>query len=129
MSGRLWIAVSAALVALAVVTACGSAEVGGDRSSEVRGGDPGAAPDVMRSSGCAACHVIPGVAGADGHVGPPLTDFAQRAYIAGRLPNTSQNLVRWLRDPQAVDPETAMPDPGLTSEEVRDVAAYLYTLD
>jgi cytochrome c len=78
--------------------------------------------------GCGACHVIPGVRGARGLVGPPLTMFARRAYIAGQLLNEPPNLVRWIQDPQAVEPGTAMPDLGVSPAIARDMAAYLYTL-
>jgi cytochrome c1 len=61
-------------------------------------------------------------------VGPPLTMFAHRAYIAGQLPNQPENLVRWIQDPQGVEPGTAMPDLGVTPAVARDMAAYLYTL-
>jgi cytochrome c1 len=44
------------------------------------------------------------------------------------LPNTPQNMVRWLRHPQAVSPKSAMPDLGVTEPDARDVAAYLSTL-
>jgi cytochrome c1 len=62
-------------------------------------------------------------------VGPPLTDFSHRGFIAGQLPNTGPNLIRWLLDPQAVEPGTDMPDLNLTETEARDIAAYLFTLD
>jgi cytochrome c1 len=74
------------------------------------------------------CHTIPGVLGARGIVGPPLTAFAHRAFIGGTIPNTPTNLVRWVLDPPAVDPRTAMPDLGLREQQARDVAAFLYTL-
>jgi cytochrome c len=61
-------------------------------------------------------------------VGPPLTMFAQRAYIAGQLPNEPDNLIRWIQDPQTVEPGTAMPDLGVDTSTARDMAAYLYTL-
>jgi cytochrome c len=61
-------------------------------------------------------------------VGPPLTMFARRAYIAGRLPNVPDNLIRWLQDPQGVEPGTAMPNLGVGPPVARDMAAYLYTL-
>jgi cytochrome c len=61
-------------------------------------------------------------------VGPPLTMFARRAYIAGQLPNEPDNLIRWIRDPQAVEPGTAMPSLGVEPAVARDMAAYLYTL-
>ena len=54
--------------------------------------------------------------------------FARRAYIAGQLPNDPENLVRWIQDPQGVEPGTAMPNLGVTAAVARDMAAYLYTL-
>ncbi len=77
---------------------------------------------------CGACHLIPGVPHARGMVGPPLIDFGRRSYVAGVLPNTPANLERWLRSPPKVDPLTAMPTLGLSRQQARDVAAYLYTL-
>lgn len=77
---------------------------------------------------CGSCHTIPGVRGARGVVGPPLYFFARRTYIAGEAPNTPDNLVKWISDPQSIEPNTAMPNLGLTHDEARDVAAYLYTL-
>jgi cytochrome c1 len=49
-------------------------------------------------------------------------------YIAGQLPNTPDNLVRWVRSPQSVEPDTAMPNLGLSEQQARDVAGYIYTL-
>jgi hypothetical protein len=83
---------------------------------------------TMKTWGCGACHVIPGVRGANGEVGPPLGRFAYRAYIAGRLPNQPDNLARWIADPLAVDSQTAMPDLAVPPAVARDMAAYLYTL-
>jgi cytochrome c1 len=54
--------------------------------------------------------------------------FSRRTYIAGELPNTVENLVRWVKDPPAVEPGTAMPKLGLSDQQALDVAAYLYTL-
>jgi cytochrome c2 len=84
---------------------------------------------IIRSAGCGACHRIPHVRAADGLVGPPLEDFALRTFIAGELPNTPENLVRWIMSPRDVHPRTAMPALGLPLRDARDVAAYLYTLD
>ncbi|MFW7341579.1 cytochrome c [Pollutimonas sp. H1-120] len=90
--------------------------------------------DVMRGRqliadyGCVACHTIEGVKGPVSRVGPPLKDMALRAYVGGVLPNTPENLVRWLLDPPAVDPRTAMPDMGMSVADAKDIAAYLLTL-
>jgi cytochrome c2 len=83
---------------------------------------------AIRAHGCGSCHVIPGVEGAVAWVGPPLMEWARRGYVAGRLPNTPQHLAAWLRDPQAISPGSAMPALGLSEQEARDAAAYLFTL-
>jgi len=63
-----------------------------------------------------------------GKVGPPLTDFGERGYIAGELPNNADNLIRWIMDPRGVEPGTDMPNLNVTQSEARDIAAYLFTL-
>ena len=78
--------------------------------------------------GCAGCHTVPGIKQADGNVGPPLTRFATRTYVAGMLRNTPANLIKWLRDPQTIVPGNAMPAMGVSEAQARDIAAYLYTL-
>jgi cytochrome c2 len=82
----------------------------------------------VQTYGCGSCHVVPGVSGANGKVGPPLTDFGQRSYVAGLLPNNADNLQHWIRDPQQVLPGNAMPDLGVTQVDAQDIAAYLLTL-
>jgi cytochrome c len=83
------------------------------------------APALMIRSGCAGCHTIPGVPGARGQAGPSLAGFAGRLYVGGAETNSSGNLVRWLVNPRAVDPRTAMPVTGISEAEARAVAAYL----
>ena len=61
-------------------------------------------------------------------MGPPLTGLADRAYLAGVLPNTPGGMIRWLVNPSAHSPKTAMPDLDLTEDEARDIAAFLMTL-
>lgn len=75
--------------------------------------------------GCNGCHVIPGVTGSRTLVGPPLDGFGRRALIAGRVDNTTEQLAAWLRDPGAVDPDTAMPNMGVSERDARDMAAWL----
>jgi cytochrome c len=94
----------------------------------VTGGAAARGREVILAKNCGSCHTIPGIRGARGLVGPPLMFFGRRTYIAGELPNGPDNLVRWVRSPQSVEPGTAMPDLGLSEQQARDVAAYLYTL-
>lgn len=83
---------------------------------------------IITEKHCGSCHVIPGVAAANGLVGPPLLWFARRTFIAGELPNTPENLAHWVKNPRSVEPKTAMPNLGLSDAQASDVAAYLYTL-
>lgn len=76
--------------------------------------------------GCGGCHQIPGVVGATGEVGPPLDGIERRVYLAGVLANTRANLARWIESPRQIDPPTAMPDLGVSADQARDMAAYLY---
>lgn len=92
------------------------------------GGDPTRGRQLIAQYGCASCHTVPGAPGANGLVGPPLTRFGARSYIAGELPNNADNLQRWIRNPQSVEPGTAMPNLGVTAPDAKDIAAYLYTL-
>lgn len=94
----------------------------------VAGGDAARGREAIAAYGCGACHVVPGVRAAQGMVGPPLTAFAGRAYIAGEAPNTSSALIRWIMNPQSIEPGTAMPSLGVSEAHARDIAAYLYTL-
>ena len=90
--------------------------------------DAGRGRLALTQYACSTCHTIPGITGSSPQVGPPLKGMANRSLIAGKLANTPDNLVRWLRHPQAVKPLTAMPDLGVTDEHARDMAAYLATL-
>jgi mono/diheme cytochrome c family protein len=102
---------------------------------EKRAGPAPAAADARRGAialhqyACTSCHRIPGIVGAMANVGPPLEGIARRKYLGGRLPNTPENLVRWIRDPKSVSPATLMPDLDVTETHARDIAAYLATLD
>ena len=101
---------------------------GGGESVRVAGGDPARGRDLLRGYTCGGCHVIPGVSAADGQVGPPLTDWASRSYIAGAIWNTPENLMRFIMDPGGVEPGTSMPDLDVREEQARHMVAYLFTL-
>ncbi|HEX4507561.1 MAG TPA: c-type cytochrome [Alphaproteobacteria bacterium] len=83
---------------------------------------------LIEDHGCGACHTIPGVPDATGKVGPPLSQIGSQAIIGGMLPNTEDNLIKWIRTPQSVVPGNAMPNTELSDHDARDIAAYLQTL-
>ena len=74
---------------------------------------------------CYACHISAGVPSAFGTIGPDLSDFPSRQLIAGVVPNTPGNLVRWLSNPQSVKRDTAMPPLGLSAAQANDLVAFL----
>jgi cytochrome c2 len=111
-----------ALLAMTAVQGCHR-----DSATLVTGGDPNRGAELIRHYGCGSCHTIPGIRRADGNVGPPLQQLRKRVYIAGVIANTPDNLMRWIQHPQAVAPRTAMPEMGVTPEQARDIAAYLYS--
>jgi cytochrome c len=116
-------------IALSISTACDPARK--DRMSEIRratGGDPHAGKDKLRNYGCVTCHTIPGLEG-NALVGPPLIHWSKRVYIAGEIPNTSENLRKWIQHPTGIEPKTAMPEMGVSDQDSRDIAAYLYSLE
>jgi cytochrome c2 len=108
--------------------ACEPADDAVASADQMTGGDAARGRELIRQYGCGTCHSIPGVTGANGLVGPPLAGIASRSYIGGVLPNAPDNMLRWLHDPRAVDPLTAMPNVGVTESDARHIAAYLYTL-
>lgn len=116
---------AAALLALGACSAPGDSDTA---MGNAIGGDPARGRVLARTYGCGSCHTIPGVAGANSRVGPPLAGIASRGYIAGRLPNAPEHMRRWIEDPKGVDSLTAMPDVGVTPSDARHIAAYLYTL-
>lgn len=113
-------------IALAAASACGHGE---QHTAEVTtGGDVRRGAAAVARYGCGSCHVIPGISGATGLAGPPLSGIGNRIYIAGVLQNTPENMIRWIKDPKAVDDKTVMPNVGVTQEDAMDIAGYLYTL-
>jgi mono/diheme cytochrome c family protein len=88
-------------------------------------GDAGRGKRILAQYACQSCHLVPGVTGSDVHVGRPLDGLAKRPIIAGTLPNSQDNLVRWIRNPQSVDPDAAMPNMGVSERDALDISAYL----
>jgi len=91
-------------------------------------GDPDQALVAIVRFGCAACHSIPGARAPGGLAAQSLADVAKRVYLGGAVENTPDNLVRWIVNPKQFDPRTAMPITGISENEARNIAAYLYRL-
>jgi mono/diheme cytochrome c family protein len=108
------------LIALALLplAACGHA-----------GGPNAALARQTIADHCSACHTVPGVAQAKAQVGPDLAGIGKQQVIAGRLPNSRENMIRWITNAQSVSPGSVMPDIPLTPDQAQAVADYLYSLD
>jgi cytochrome c oxidase assembly factor CtaG/cytochrome c2 len=115
-------------VMLPLLLGLGEGPAAAAEPSSTRGGDADRGAQLIGKYGCGYCHTIPGIANAKGRVGPPLTDFGDRLYVAGMLPNTRDNLMAWIEDPQRIVPGNVMPVLGVTEDEARDIAAYLHSL-
>ncbi|RXF72956.1 cytochrome c oxidase subunit II [Hansschlegelia zhihuaiae] len=93
--------------------------------------DAGAATgkELFVNNGCGACHRVSGTE-AKGEVGPDLTRFGERGTVgAGLLPNTRDNVVRFIRETDALKPRVKMPAyPALSIEDTAAIAAYLGSL-
>jgi cytochrome c len=94
----------------------------------VPGGDVKRGRKALAKYQCGTCHVIPGVEGANGTRGQPLKGLALRIDLVGAVPNTPTDLVRWIRNPKEVYPQTSMPNLDVSEQDALDMVAYLYTL-
>lgn len=74
--------------------------------------------EVWMDAGCRQCHRIGDDPGGD--AGPALTDVGDRF--------TKEELMEWIRNPQAVDPDATMPSQDLDEENLEYLARYLSML-
>ena len=82
--------------------------------------------EVYLAQRCDSCHAI-NDRGA--RIGPDLTRFGSRRSIgAATLPNTPENLARWIEDPQEVKPGNLMPPFDLPPDDMAALVNYLESL-
>jgi cytochrome c2 len=117
----------ALLLGCAALLSCGPSSADKQWAGDSTGGDPQHGPAAIQKYGCIACHTIDGIRESRAMVGPPLTRMAARNYLAGNLQNNPENLIHFIQHPREVHNDTAMPEMGVTDEDARDIAAYLYT--
>src|SRR4051794_933168 len=104
-------------LALALALFSGCSRDRESRAARMTGGSPEVGKEEIAHHGCGGCHSIPGIRAAHALVGPPLDHMASRSYVAGMLPNTSENMRVWLMHPQQVKPGNAMPELGVGEAE------------
>ncbi|MCL4107907.1 UNVERIFIED_CONTAM: hypothetical protein GTU68_001224 [Idotea baltica] len=85
---------------------------------------PSPPPPIMIAAACTGCHSVAGEGGLAGAaIGAPALDGVH-------LTKTREELRKWIADPQAIKPGTAMPDlvPAVVSEEQLDeIVEYLFS--
>jgi len=92
------------------------------------GGDAARGKQLFHERTCVNCHAIAG-ADATARVGPDLSHVASRETLgSGIVRNTSENLARWIADPNRIKPGVRMPNLKLSNDEVRAITSYLETL-
>jgi len=81
---------------------------------------------VFLGQSCVNCHRVRGTP-ARGNYAPDLTHLMSRQTLAsGMVPNTPENLRRWIADPQKIKPGCLMPAFGLSDRDL--IVGYLLTL-
>jgi cytochrome c oxidase subunit 2 len=92
--------------------------------------DPSVRPgkEVFLHQACASCHAVRGTS-AQGTYAPDLTHLISRKTLAsGMIPNTPDNLRRWVENPQDIKPGCLMPAFGLDERNRDLIVRYLLTL-
>ncbi len=83
---------------------------------------------VFLTGPCATCHTIAGTP-AFATNAPPLTHVASRRDLAaGAVPNTFENMMTWIVNPQAIKPGTQMPATKLSASQLQALVTYLRSL-
>jgi cytochrome c1 len=91
--------------------------------------NPARGQALIAEYGCLMCHLVPGVPGQAGSLGPSLEGIGSRPAISlGSVQNTPDNLARFIQNPQSVNPQSSMPPSNATEADARDIAAYLSSL-
>jgi cytochrome c2 len=78
---------------------------------------------------CVACHRVPSIAGANGRVGPSLDGISRQQILAGHFSNSPEAMTAWIEHPQHLLPGDAMPETGLSHDQVTKIVDYLYTME
>ena len=81
--------------------------------------------EIFLGSTCVMCHAIQGT-DANAIRGPDLTHIGGRTTLAsGTLPNTDEDMKRWIRNPQQLKPGVNMPASSLADADLQALVTYL----
>jgi cytochrome c len=98
-------------------------------ASAALAGDAKRGQQIAAQYSCNVCHIMPGVSGPQGSLGPSLVGLASRPAISNdTVQNTPENLARFIENPPALNPSSTMPAMGIPAQDARDLAAFVLTL-
>lgn len=97
------------------------AVAGGQGGGVTVAGDAAYGRVLFQAKGCAQCHLHGGVPGSGKFGG----GYPKAAPELTNRPGDPTYQRAWLRDPQAVDPQAAMPNLGLSDAEIDALVAFL----
>ncbi len=81
---------------------------------------------LFMTKGCVGCHVLQAYEADTVHLGPNLANLGERTWIAaGTVPNTPENLAKWIQDPASIKEGVKMPNLGVKESEARALVAFL----
>src|SRR5688572_10606130 len=110
---------------LLLAIACGPSEA----QKEAIPGNARRGKELIAQHGCNVCHLIPGIEGMQGSLGPDLTAVASRPMISNeKVENTPAKMTLFIQNPASLNPESAMPPIGIPPADAQDMTAYLFTL-
>jgi cytochrome c2 len=119
------------LVLLLLALACNREQPAAPRAQAPPPPDPRLAEgqQLIVQYGCNVCHIIPGITGPQGALGPSLGGVASRPAISqGAVQNTPANLAKFIQSPGSLNPQSSMPPIGVNEDEAQAITAYLLTL-
>jgi cytochrome c2 len=104
----------------------GATSAAGGQGVESANIPTGPGRELFMSKTCNNCHTVAGVS--TGTVGPELTHIGSHTQIAGTLPMSKENLVKWIKDPPSQKPGTTMPNLGISDADAAALADWLLLL-
>jgi cytochrome c2 len=113
------------LIAVALVGALGTVALADAPTASGQVASPGAALNgqaLFVAKGCIVCHAQASVNSIRSEMG--LADFGVGPDLTGRTFSRSF-LTSWLKDPQAIKPETMMPNLGLSEDEIKALTDFI----
>lgn len=85
--------------------------------------------EAIFNDSCISCHAVDATETEQELAGPNLANFGDRNKLASAiLPNTKEDLKRWIQAPEEIKPGNLMPNLGIDDQQAEALAEYLHSL-